>query len=112
MHNKISTRSSLLSHLFNQGVNSAVLLLRSTEAKEKLKGLVESESLKERIDNDKYHVTYGIISNKRPDMKSDSLPIFSRISLLRCVRNLKLMRIPVSVYLIKDNVDRKRLNDD
>lgn len=112
MHNKISTRSSLLSHLFNQGVNSAVLLLRSSEAKEKLKGLVESESLKERIDNDKYHVTYGIISNKRPDMKSDSLPIFSRISLLRSVRNLKLMRIPVSVYLIKDNVDRKRLNDD
>lgn len=112
MHNKISTRSSLLSHLFNQGVNSAMLLLRSTEAKEKLKGLVESESLKEHIDNDKYHVTYGIISNKRRDMKSDTLPIFSRISLLRCVRNLKLMRIPVSVYLIKDNVDRKRLNDD
>lgn len=112
MHNKISTRSSLLSHLFNQGVNSAMLLLRSTEAKEKLKGLVESEYLKGLIDNDKYHVTYGIISNKRHDMKSDSLPIFSRISLLRCVRNLKLMRIPVSVYLIKDNVDRKRLNDD
>ena len=112
MHNKISTRSSLLSHLFNQGVNSAMLLLQSTEAKEKLKGLVESENLKECIDSNNYQVTYGIISNKRRDMKSDSLPIFSRISLLRCVRNLKLMRIPVSVYLIKDNVDRKRLNDD
>lgn len=112
MHNKISTRSSLLSHLFNQGVNSAMLLLRSAEAKEKLKGLVESESLKEHIDNDKYHVTYGIISNKRRDMKSDTLPIFSRISLLRCVRNLRLMRIPASVYLIKDNINRKHLNDD
>lgn len=112
IHNKISTRSSLLSHLFNQGVNSAMLLLRSTEAKERLKDLVESESLKEHIDSDKYHVTYGIISNKRRDMKSDSLPIFSRISLLRCVRNLRLMRIPVSVYLVKDNMDRKHLNDD
>lgn len=89
-----------------------MLLLRSAEAKEKLKGLVESESLKEHIDNDKYHVTYGIISNKRRDMKSDTLPIFSRISLLRCVRNLSLMRIPASVYLIKDNINRKHLNDD
>lgn len=112
MHNKISTRSSLLSHLFNQGVNSAMLLLQDLDAKEKLKSLINSEHLKECIDSDKYHVTYGIISNKPRDRKSDSLPIFSRISLLRCVRNLKLMRIPVSVYLIKDNVDRKHLNED
>lgn len=112
IHNKISTRSSLLSHLFNQGVNSATLVLLNTEAKEKLKGLVESESLKERIDSNKYHVTYGIISNKRRDMKSDTLPIFSRISLLHCIRRLKLMRIPVSVYLIKDNIDRKHLNNE
>lgn len=111
MHNKISTRSSMLSHLFNQGVNSVILLMQNTEAKNKLKELVDSENLKSRIDRDSYHVTYGIISNKRRDMKSDSLPIFSRISLLRCVRNLKLMRIPVSVYLIKDNVERKHLNE-
>ena len=88
-----------------------MLLLQNPEAKEKLKGLVGSEQIKERINDDKYHVTYGIISNKRCDMKSDSLPIFSRISLLRCVRNLRFMRIPVSVYLIKDNIDRKQLND-
>lgn len=111
MHNKISTRSSLLSHLFNQGVNSAMLLLQNAEAKEKLKSLVGNEQIKERINDDKYHVTYGIISNKRRDMKSDSLPIFSRISLLRCVRNLRYMRIPVSIFLIKDNIDRKQLND-
>ena len=111
MHNKISTRSSMLSHLFNQGVNSVILLMQNTDAKDKLKELVGSENLRTRINRDSYHVTYGIISNKRRDMKSDSLPIFSRISLLRCVRNLKLMRIPVSVYLIKDNVDRKHLND-
>ena len=112
MHNKISTRSSMLSHLFNQGVNSVILLMQNNESKVKLNDLVESENLRERINRDNFHVTYGIISNKRRDMKSDALPIFSRISLLRCVRNLKLMRVPVSVYLIKDNVDRKHLNDD
>ncbi len=112
MHNKISTRSSMLSHLFNQGVNSVILLMQSPESKEKLKSLIESENIRERIIHDKYHVTYGIISNKRRDMKSDSLPIFSRISLLRCVKNLNLMRVPVSVYLIKDNVNRKHLNED
>lgn len=113
IHNKISTRSAYLSHLFNQGVNSAILLRQNTEAKNKLKELVEhNNSLEEKINNDQYHVTYGIISNKSRELKSDALPIFSRISLLRCVKTLKLMKIPTSVYLIKDNVDRKRLNDD
>lgn len=112
IHNKISTRSSLLSHLFNQGVNSAILLIQSEEAKNRLNDLIESDRMRDCINHDKFHVTYGIISNKSRDMKSDSLPIFSRISLLRCVRNLKLMRIPVSVYLVKDNLDRKNLNDD
>lgn len=111
MHNKISTRSAMLSHLFNQGVNSAILLMQSTESKEKLMSLVESENLRGRINQDRYKVTYGIISNKPRNLKSDSLPIFSRISLLRCIKNLNLMRIPVSVYIIKDNVDRTRSNN-
>ena len=113
IHNKISTRSAYLSHLFNQGVNSAILLRQNAEAKSKLKELVNhNNSLEERINNDQYQVTYGIISNKRRELKSDALPIFSRISLLRCVKALKLMKIPVIVYLIKDNVERKHLNDD
>lgn len=45
-------------------------------------------------------------------MKSNALPLFSRISLLRCVNTLKLMKIPAKVFLIKDNVDRKHLNED
>lgn len=113
IHNKISTRSAYLSHLFNQGVNSAILLRQNAESKSKLKELVEhNNSLEERINNDQYQVTYGIISNKRKNLKSDALPIFSRISLLRCVKTLKLMKIPATVYLIKDNFDRKHLNDD
>ena len=113
IHNKISTRSAYLSHLFNQGVNSVILLRQSTEAKNKLKELVgHNPSLEERIDTDQYHVTYGIITNKAKEMKSDALPIFSRISLLRCVKALKLMKIPTTVFLITDNVDRKHPNKD
>ena len=113
IHNKISTRSAYLSHLFNQGVNSVILLRQNTEAKDKLKELVgHNHSLEERIDNDRYQVTYGIITNKVKELKSNALPIFSRISLLRCVKTLKLMKIPTTVFLIKDNVDRKQLNED
>ena len=113
IHNKISTRSAYLSHLFNQGINSVILLRENEEAKNKLKELVgHNPSLEEIIDNDQYQVTYGIITNKTKEMKSDALPIFSRISLLRCVKALKLMKVPVTVFLITDNVDRKRPNTD
>lgn len=113
IHNKISTRSASLSHLFNQGVNSVILLRQNDEAKDKLKELVEhNPSLEEKINNDQYCVTYGIISNKNRDLKSDALPLFSRISLLRCVKTLRLMQISTTVFLIKDNVDRKCLNEE
>lgn len=108
IHNKISTRSACLSHLFNQGVNSVTLLRQNAEVKNKLKELVNHHhSLEESIDKDQYCVTYGIITNKAKEMKSDALPIFSRISLLRCVTTLKLMKIPIAIYLIKDNVNRQ-----
>ncbi len=113
IHNKISTRSACLSHLFNQGVNSVILLRQNAEAKDKLKELVRHDNiLEERIDNEQYTVTYGIITNKTRELRSDALPIFSRISLLRCVKTLNLMKIPTTVFLIKDNVDRKHLNED
>lgn len=111
IHNKISTRSAYLSHLFNQGVNSVMLLRQNAEAKDKLKELVRhNRSLEERINNDLYQVTYGIITNKAKELKSNALPIFSRISLLRCVKTLRLMKIPTTVFLIKDNINRKHLN--
>ena len=52
MHNKISTRSSLLSHLFNQGVNSAMLLLQKPEAKAILDSLGRGEQVNARINED------------------------------------------------------------
>lgn len=113
IHNKISTRSANLSHLFNQGVNSVELLRQNVEARNKLKELVGHDpSLEAKINDDQYQVTYGIISNKRRELKSDALPLFSRISLLRCIKILRLMKVPTTVFLVKDNVDRKQLNED
>lgn len=111
VHNKISTRSASLSHLFNQGVNSVTILRQNPESKDKLKELIKHDNgFNNQIDNNQYSVTYGIISNKDRRLKSDSLPIFSRMSLLRCARTLSLMNIKINVFLIKDNVNRKQLD--
>lgn len=111
IHVKISTRSSSLSHLFNQGANSVELLRMEAESKEKLKNLVSNDpDLCELIDGEKFKVTYGIITGKaraNPDDRSKNLPIFSRISLSRTLNALKLMNIPCSVYLIPDEADRR-----
>lgn len=112
-HIKISTRSSSLSHLFNQGINSVELLRRDEEAKDKLKELIENNAgMIPFIDEGKYSVSYGIITKNDIQRKSKSLPIFSRISLLRTVHGLKTMNIPIKIHFIYDNVDRKNLNVD
>lgn len=106
IHIKISTRSASLSHLFNQGTNSVELLRLSKEARDKLKNLVEP-CQSPPIDDVKFAVTYGIITAKDKNKKSDALPIFSRISLRRATQSLKLMAIACNVVLVKDNVDRR-----
>ena len=108
IHIKISTRSSGLSHLFNQGINSIELLRTSEEAKSKLKNMLPKENMKNPIDQDKFKVVFGIITAKDKSKKSDNLPIFSRISLMRVIKQLGLMGIQREVILIKDCVTRKR----
>lgn len=107
IHIKISTRSSSLSHLFNQGLNSLELLRLNSESKDKLKDLLSDTFLHSPIDENKYAIVYGIVTAKDKSKKSDNLPIFSRISLLRTMNSLQLMGVHGSVVLIKDNVDRK-----
>jgi uncharacterized protein (TIGR04141 family) len=108
VHVKISTRSSSLSHLFNQGVNSIELLRMEEESRSKLKTLVNNDAtFNALIDEGSFSVAYGIITKKNAANRSRNLPIFSRISLLRAVNSLKLMNIPCSIYFIYDNVERK-----
>ena len=108
IHIKISTISSSLSHLFNQGINSIELLRTSEEAKSKLKNMLPKENMKTPLGQDKFKVMFGIITAKDKSKKSDNLPIFSRISLMRVIKQLELMGIQREVILIKDLVKRKR----
>jgi len=105
-HIKISTRSAALSHLFNQGRNSVELLRLNGESRDILKALVKAGPTSP-IDDKKFSVTYGIITAKDRVMKSNALPIFSRISLRRVIQSLALMAVECDVILIKDNVERK-----
>jgi uncharacterized protein (TIGR04141 family) len=108
IHVKISTRSSSLSHLFNQGYNSVTILRMMEESRIKLKALIANDpELSRLIDEDKFSILYGIITKKPPLKKSRNLPLFSRISLFRVINNLKLMKIPCYLFFIKDNVTRR-----
>ncbi|GLK43796.1 MULTISPECIES: DUF6119 family protein [Novosphingobium] len=106
-HLKISTRSSHLSHLFNQGVNSIELIELEETSREKLKALIvaeiggndESAYLKP-FDNFDFKVIFGIITAKDPEFKSDNLPLFSKISLMRNMQRLDLMRVPSALTFI------------
>jgi uncharacterized protein (TIGR04141 family) len=105
IHVKIGTRSSSLSHLFNQGLNSIELLRESVEAQQKLKDLVDKDCHC-AIDSGNYSVVFGIITAKNASEGAKNLPIFSRISLMRTANALKRMNVNTSVVFVKDNISR------
>lgn len=111
IHVKISTRSSYLSHLFNQGVNSIAMLKSDINTKENFKSLVKGDiAICDLIDRSKYKVVFGIITKKGEkfiDDPSTKLPIFSRISLMRAINDLNLMSVPCAIYFIPDKYDRR-----
>ena len=115
VHVKISTRSSSLRHLLNQGVNSVELIRTVAESKEKIKELTgNNRELNEIIDAENLKVVYGIITGKadaNPENRSKNLPIFSRISLMRVLNDFSVMKIPCSICLIKDEFNRKGIEE-
>ncbi|WP_122544869.1 DUF6119 family protein [Pseudomonas viridiflava] len=113
-HIKISTRSSQLSHLFNQGVNSAELLVLEPSFRETLKDLIDEniggndkKTYCEPIDSKNLKIIYGVITKKDPKNLSDNLPLFSKISLMRCCKSLDLMQMPVALTFIPDDSKQK-----
>ena len=112
-HVKLSTRSSTLSHLFNQGLNSIELLRLNDYARNKIKELIKkstsgkSKNQIEAIDNDNLRVVYVIITKKKNADKSLNLPLFSRISLKRCLNTLKLMKIDAKICFIENLSEKK-----
>lgn len=102
IHIKIDTKSSSLSHLFNQGLNSISLIRSNSESKDKLIEMIETKiGFLEAIQSNKYNVVYGIVTRKEPSKKSDNLPLFSRISLSRVLEQYKLYGINCNVIFIK-----------
>lgn len=102
IHVKIDTKSSTLSHLFNQGLNSICLIRSNQEAKDKLKKLLDSNpKITSEFDSKNKKVTYGIITKKDITKASENLPLFSRISLLRCLEQYRLLGVECEVIFIK-----------
>lgn len=108
-HIKISTLSAQLSHLFNQGTNSVRLLRSDAEAMHNMKTLVSGkvDAAKRAIfvaplEADQMKVAFGIITHKDKAEKSRNLPLFSRISLMRCMKDLRMMGIEAEFSFIAD----------
>lgn len=108
-HVKISTMSAQLSHLFNQGTNSVHLLRDDDEARGKLKALVAArvpanaaDEYTAPIDDDALKVVFDVITHKDPAAKSANFPLFSRISLMRAIKDLKRMSIEAEFTFVKD----------
>ncbi len=86
--------SSDLSHLFNQGRNSALALIRDAQYRERARGHLKDfgPNAIKRIPKDKprpgsFRVVYGIIGDF-PGKIVDSLPFFSQISLMDAAQKL------------------------
>jgi uncharacterized protein (TIGR04141 family) len=108
-HVKKSTVSATLSHLFNQGLNSIRLIRDSEEAHNKLKALAQKLAPDDKkadfatlLAGNKYKVIYQIITHKDKSRKSLNLPLFSRISLRRSMKELRRMGIQAEFSFVKD----------
>lgn len=132
-HVKIGTSSATLSHLFNQGSNSADLLIdepasrdrlvaaiadRRRKAVEKASGSADEieaarsagekfgENVKASIKERTFRVEFAIISKKDPSLKSDNLPLFSRVSLRRVLKDLDRSNVEAQFGFVADKTDR------
>ncbi len=113
-HVKVSTRSSLLSHLFNQGINSIELVESEEHARRKLAALItERIGLNDEatylapIAKSAFKVVYAIVTRKEKINRSANLPLFSRISLMRSIKALKLMRVPATFCFVEDRSEKQ-----
>lgn len=112
-HVKISTLSAQLSHLFNQGTNSVKLLRADAEAMTNLQNLVsakvppaQSDPMVAPLKVDQMKVVFQIITHKEKEPKSLNLPLFSRISLMRCMKELKVMGIEAEFCFVADQSEK------
>lgn len=109
-HIKISTRSSHLSHLFNQGVNSVELITHEPASREKMEAIVTQKlggadpaNFLVPLEHSDYKIVFGIITHKNMALASANLPLFSKLSLMRNMQRLDFARIPCALTFIPDH---------
>ena len=114
-HVKRSTRSTMLSHLFNQGANALELLKQEEESVERLKALIdavahetERTEFKLPLTAKKFLVEFAIISHKDKAKKSDNLPLFSRVSLMRVIKSINLMNVSARYGFVRESFPKSK----
>ncbi|MGX4768763.1 DUF6119 family protein [Bradyrhizobium guangdongense] len=110
-HVKVSTLSSKLSHLFNQGTNAVELLRAEEVAALNLEQLIKAKAKPEKVDAllaplkaAKFSVRFVIVTHKDEARKSENLPLFSRISLMRNMKALQIRGIRGAYGFVPDAV--------
>jgi uncharacterized protein (TIGR04141 family) len=119
IHVKVGVHSCRLSHLFSQGYVGSRELLSDSGAFAHFKKIIDSSALKQE-DKDKIiskvkdrknlKVVYAIITKKAKELKSDALPLFSRINLQRAIRSLISMGVVPSVQLVSDDYGKNEVS--
>ncbi|MCI5047412.1 MAG: TIGR04141 family sporadically distributed protein [Aquisalinus sp.] len=111
-HVKRSTVSATLSHLFNQGLNSIQLVRDDSDALEKLKALaidkaddIKKSAIVAVFEANRFKVIFQIITHKDKTKKSRNLPLFSRISLKRTMKELRRMGIESEFCFVENQVE-------
>jgi uncharacterized protein (TIGR04141 family) len=102
IHIKRYGYSSVLSHLFNQGLVSGRLFSVDSEFRAKLNKVLPKnyklDDPNENIPTSDYEIVYAIVSTSNE--KKLTLPFFSRVSLMHAVQNLRGYRYKVSLKKI------------
>ena len=94
-------RASVLSHLFAQGLVSARLLLSDGQFRDKVNDKlplghkIEAADVKPMPST--YEVVYAIVSNNPAKFE---LPLFSKINLRNCYKQLQMFGMKVSLAVI------------
>lgn len=107
IHIKNYHGSSALSHLFNQGLVSAQLVMGDSEFREKAnKKIIESGGTQDFIihDRNKPNVVFAIIS--KSDKQLPEIPFFSKVTLRYVKYQLELLGCGIAMKGIKDNRTR------
>lgn len=106
VHAKIYGGSSVLSHLFNQGLVSGELFKAEKEFRDKVNSELEEDfrlSDTSSINPADYKIIYAIISYVKEDL---NIPFFSKVSLKNAKKRLET--IGYDVFLIKIKADSKK----